>query len=215
MLVTIDGPSGTGKSSVAKAVAEALAFNYCNTGAMYRTLAYAYLKTGCSDTSKLLCEEGLFSFSFSSMQPLQSFFKGEPLSPVDLSEPAVTKTASDLAKDPEVRRFMQKQQREYAKLGNCVFEGRDMGSKVFPEAQIKIFLTATPEVRALRRLKDYPENSISYEELKAALVARDKEDSQRKNDPLTVPEGAFIIDSSELSIKEVTHKILEIISQKL
>ncbi|WP_213318687.1 (d)CMP kinase [Chlamydiifrater volucris] len=214
MLITIDGPSGTGKSSVARALAEALAFNYCNTGAMYRTLAYAYLETNCPDSSKLLAEKDLFSFSFSPNQPLLSFFKGRLLSPEDLSESKVTKAASDLAKIPEIREFMQKLQREYATLGDCVFEGRDMGSVVFPQAQVKIFLTASPEVRARRRLKDYLPNSVSYEELKAALIARDREDSERKNDPLTIPEGAIVIDSSELTVQEVTQKILQIISRE-
>lgn len=110
---------------------------------------------------------------------------------------------------------MHKLQRKYAELGNCVFEGRDMGSKVFPNADVKIFLTASAEVRASRRLKDLPNNSLSKEALYAQLVKRDETDSQRTLDPLVIPEGAVVLDSSDLTISQVLEKILALISPKL
>ncbi|AFS27720.1 (d)CMP kinase [Chlamydia psittaci] len=215
MIITIDGPSGTGKSTIAKALAKDLNFNYCNTGAMYRTLAYTYL---CEPWKHLSIQELIdnppFSFSFVSGQPLEAFLEGNLLS-VELGTQEVANAASKLSQLPEVRLFMHKLQRKYAELGNCVFEGRDMGSKVFPNADVKIFLTASAEVRAARRLKDLPNDSISKEALYAQLVKRDETDSQRTLDPLVIPEGAVVLDSSDLTISQVLEKISALISPKL
>ncbi|QXE27392.1 (d)CMP kinase [Chlamydia buteonis] len=215
MIITIDGPSGTGKSTIAKALAKDLNFNYCNTGAMYRTLAYTHL---CEPWQHLSIQELIdnppFSFSFVSGQPLEAFLEGNLLS-VELGTQEVANAASKLSQLPEVRFFMHKLQRKYAELGNCVFEGRDMGSKVFPNADVKIFLTASAEVRASRRLKDLPNNSLSKEALYAQLVKRDETDSQRTLDPLVIPEGAVVLDSSDLTISQVLEKILALISPKL
>ncbi|SGA04711.1 cytidylate kinase [Chlamydia abortus] len=215
MIITIDGPSGTGKSTIAKALAKDLNFNYCNTGAMYRTLAYTYL---CEPWKHLAIQELIdnppFSFSFVSGQPLEAFLEGNLLS-VELGTPEVANMASKLSQLPEVRFFMQQLQRKYAELGNCVFEGRDMGSKVFPDADVKIFLTASTEVRALRRLKDLPHNSLSKEAVYAQLIKRDETDSQRSLDPLVIPEGAVVLDSSDLTISQVLEKISALISPKL
>ncbi|ASD30357.1 (d)CMP kinase [Chlamydia abortus] len=215
MIITIDGPSGTGKSTIAKALAKDLNFNYCNTGAMYRTLAYTYL---CEPWKHLAIQELIdnppFSFSFVSGQPLEAFLEGNLLS-VELGTPEVANMASKLSQLPEVRFFMQQLQRKYAELGNCVFEGRDMGSKVFPDADVKIFLTASAEVRALRRLKDLPHNSLSKEAVYAQLIKRDETDSQRSLDPLVIPEGAVVLDSSDLTISQVLEKISALISPKL
>ncbi|WP_139414137.1 (d)CMP kinase [Chlamydia abortus] len=215
MIITIDGPSGTGKSTIAKALAKDLNFNYCNTGAMYRTLAYTYL---CEPWKHLAIQELIdnppFSFSFVSGQPLEAFLEGNLLS-VELGTPEVADMASKLSQLPEVRFFMQQLQRKYAELGNCVFEGRDMGSKVFPHADVKIFLTASAEVRALRRFKDLPHNSLSKEAVYAQLIKRDETDSQRSLDPLVIPEGAVVLDSSDLTISQVLEKISALISPKL
>ncbi|WP_250223609.1 (d)CMP kinase [Chlamydia psittaci] len=215
MIITIDGPSGTGKSTIAKALAKDLNFNYCNTGAMYRTLAYTHL---CEPWKHLSIQELIdnppFSFSFVSGQPLEAFLEGNLLS-VELGTQEVANAASKLSQLPEVRLFMHKLQRKYAELGNCVFEGRDTGSKVFPNADVKIFLTASAEVRAARRLKDLPNDSISKEALYAQLVKRDETDSQRTLDPLVIPEGAVVLDSSDLTISQVLEKISALISPKL
>ncbi|AAP04925.1 (d)CMP kinase [Chlamydia caviae] len=215
MIITIDGPSGTGKSTIAKALATELNFNYCNTGAMYRTLAYTHLQEPWQALPiKELIDNPPFSFSFISGQPLEAFLEGQLLS-AELGTQEVANAASKLSQLPEVRSFMHKLQRKYAELGNCVFEGRDMGSKVFPDADVKIFLTASAEVRASRRLKDLPENSLSKEALHAELVKRDEADSQRLHDPLIIPEGAIILDSSDLTISQVLEKILALVSPNL
>ncbi|WP_348663715.1 (d)CMP kinase [Chlamydia vaughanii] len=214
MIITIDGPSGTGKSTIAKALAKDLQFNYCNTGAMYRTLAYTSLQPTWQNLPiKEILSHPPFSFSFISGQPLEAFLDGHLLS-AELVTQEVANKASQLSQLPEVRIFMQEQQRKYAQLGNCVFEGRDMGSKVFPNADLKIFLTASAEVRASRRLKDLPENSLSKEALHAELVKRDEADSQRTHDPLIIPDGAVVLDSSDLTISQVLEQILALVSQK-
>lgn len=211
MIITIDGPSGTGKSTTAKALADHLHFNYCNTGKMYRTLAYARLQSPWATLplTKFL-EEPPFSFTFATGQPLESFFNGHLLTS-ELTTQEVANAASELSQLPEVRAFMQDLQRRYARLGNCVFEGRDMGSKVFPNADLKIFLTSSPEVRAQRRLKDLPEGTLSPEQLQAELVKRDAADAQRAHDPLVIPENGIVIDSSDLTIRQVLEKILALL----
>jgi len=211
MIITIDGPSGTGKSTIAKALADRLNFNYCNTGAMYRTLAYARLqKPWDSLPLHAFLENPPFSFTFATGQPLKAFFQNRQLGS-ELTTQEVANAASQLSQSPEIRKFMHLLQRRYAQLGNCIFEGRDLGSKVFPNADVKIFLTAHPDVRAQRRLRDLPENSLSQEMLKVELLQRDAADSQRLHDPLVVPENAIIIDSSDLTISQVLEKILSIL----
>lgn len=215
MIITIDGPSGTGKSTLAKALAEVLQFNYCNTGAMYRTLAYARLQP---DWQEVSLEDFLasppFSFSFSKNTPLQAFYKDQLLT-TELSSQEVANFASSLSKNPQVRSYMQTLQKKYATIGSCVFEGRDMGSKVFPHAEIKIFLTANPEIRAKRRLKDLPEGSLSQEALVAELIARDQADQQRELDPLVISQDALVIDSSDLTISQILEKILPLVHSRL
>ncbi|VVT42500.1 Cytidylate kinase [Chlamydia avium] len=214
MIITIDGPSGTGKSTIARALAKKLHFNYCNTGVMYRTLAYTRLQDCWSNIpiEKLLSHPP-FSFSFVSGEPLKSFLNGSQLS-TELETQEVARAASQLSQIPEVRSFMQQLQRKYSELGNCVFEGRDMGSKVFPNADIKIFLTARPEIRASRRINDLPKTSLSQEELLKELLQRDEADRRRLLDPLVIPEGAVILDSSDLTISQVLEQILALVSQK-
>ncbi|EPP35330.1 cytidylate kinase [Chlamydia ibidis] len=214
MIITIDGPSGTGKSTVAKMLAGSLNFNYCNTGAMYRTLAYARLDPhwGSLPIQEFL-ENPPFYFSFVPGEPLQSYL-GEHVLNKELATQEVANLASQLSQLPEVRAFMHEQQKKYSTLGNCVFEGRDMGSKVFPDADLKIFLTAKPEIRAQRRLRDLPENTLSKEELTQELLLRDQADSSRTHDPLIIPEGAIVIDSSDLTISQVLEKILSFVTLK-
>jgi cytidylate kinase len=215
MIITIDGPAGTGKSTLAKALAKTLQFNYCNTGAMYRTLAYARLQP---DWQEVPLEDFLasppFSFSFSKDAPLQAFYENRPLTSELISQ-EVANFASIFSKEPKVRAYMQTLQKRYASVGSCVFEGRDMGSKVFPHAEVKIFLTAEPEIRAKRRLKDLPEGSLSQEALTAELIARDQADQQRELDPLVIPADALVINSSDLTISQILEKIVPLIHSRL
>lgn len=215
MIITIDGPSGTGKSTLAQSLAKILKFSYCSTGIMYRALAYtrSLLPWKTLPLSEVLMRSPL-TFTCTPGEPLQVFLKGKLLTDV-LQTQEIANAASLLAQLPEVRVHMQTLQRGYAKLGDCVFEGRDMGSKVFPNAHLKIFLTASSEVRARRRLKDLPLHSRSLEELRDELIQRDQADTQRSLDPLVIPEGAFVIDSSDLTISQVLEKILPLVVDRL
>lgn len=212
MIITIDGPSGTGKSTIAKALAECLNFSYCNTGVMYRTLAYTRLHTLWAQTPiHELLENPPFSFRFLAGQSLVAYLGDHRISLEELRSQKVANMASELSQLEEVRLFMQRLQKEYARFGSCVFEGRDMGSKVFPNADVKIFLTASPEIRALRRLKELPDPHLSKQQLYEEMAQRDANDSQRIHDPLLIPDDAVVIDSSHLTIDQVLAHILTLI----
>lgn len=142
MIITIDGPSGTGKSTIAKILAKTLGFYYCNTGVMYRTLAFVRLQNPWKDLTIEQLLSAPFSFSFDH-QGLKAFWKDRPLRK-ELFTQETTDAVRDLANRAVVREFVQSLQRQYAKLGNCIFDGRDMGSKVFPEAELKNFLNGLP-----------------------------------------------------------------------
>ncbi len=209
MIITIDGPSGTGKSTTARALAKILSFHYINTGTMYRALAYTCLQ---SPWSSLPLEEVLAHppFSFTPGETLQVFLQGKLLIE-ELRTQEVANKASLLSQIPAVRQHMQLLQRQYSKMGNCVFEGRDMGSTVFPHADLKLFLTASPEIRAQRRLKDLNSSSMTPTELLHELVKRDEADQQRSCDPLVIPDSAIVIDSSSLTLDQVLEKILPLV----
>jgi cytidylate kinase len=217
MIITIDGSSGTGKSTVAKRVAQRLGFAFFDTGAMYRSVAWFLLqkKIPLSDTGGI--ENILPSFSFSietSGDKKRYLACGSDVTDA-IRTLSVTKMASEAAALPAVRKALWAIQRSFAENGNAVFEGRDMGTVVFPDADLKIFLKAAPEVRAQRRLSEliekYPNeySSLDYEKILAELLSRDAFDSHRKLAPLKCPEDALVIDTSFLSIDEVVDKILE------
>lgn len=215
MIITIDGPSGTGKSTVAAQVAKHIHAFYCNTGTMYRCLAYAWLRSQNSVASlQDFLDHPPFSFVVhpNSLQ-LEPLFQGMSIQN-DLHDPSIAHAASQLSQLPEVRLFLQAQQRAYAQQYSCVFEGRDMGSKVFPNADVKFFLTASAKVRAKRRwqeLQTQGKTSLSLDQVEQDIKSRDQADARRTLDPLVIPEHAHVIDTSLLSIHEVVHMILTLI----
>lgn len=217
MIITIDGPAGTGKTTVAKRVAECLHFFYFDTGAMYRSVAWKIVreKIALSDLPRI--EELLenLHFRIESKGKEKHYFVGDEEVTEEIRSQEITKMVSAVSALPVVRKSLLMIQRDFAKGRNVVFEGRDMGSVVFPEAEVRIFLTARPEVRAQRRLDELlqkrPEDAegLDLEKMREELMRRDELDSTRAIAPLKCPEGAYVVDTSDLSIDEVIGEILK------
>jgi cytidylate kinase len=215
MIITIDGPAGTGKSSVAKKVAQALDFDYFDTGALYRcfTLFILDLKIEPSDHKKVIDLIPKFKFEISGHFPHLIYTIGG----VDVTDRIrsfeVNQYVSIVSAYAEVRQALILYQRVYSQDKDCVFEGRDLGSVVFPHADLKVFLTASAEVRAKRRYKELVESNVkplpAYEEILDQINLRDRIDSTRKVAPLKCPEGALFIDTSALTLDQVVNLVIE------
>ncbi len=215
MIITIDGPSGTGKSTVAKRVAECLHFFYFDTGAMYRIVTWFFLQNHVdlkdAESVDRLLKEISFKTHLVGTQP--RYFIDDVDVTEEIRSAEVTAAVSAVSALAPVRAILSEKQRALALQGDAVFEGRDMGSAVFPKAEIKIFLTARPEIRAQRRrdemLVKQSKNTLTQQEVQEDLVRRDAFDSSREIAPLCIPQGAHVIDTSDLSIDEVVDSILK------
>ncbi len=213
MVITIDGPAGSGKSTVAKIVAKELGFLYLDTGAIYRALGYLALSKGIdlNDEDKVVKLIDEMELDIKIQEGSQRIY----LNKEDISEKIRTEeigmAASTVSKHPKVRKALLDLQRRFALKNNLVAEGRDTGTVVFPEAKVKIFLTATPEVRAKRRLKELKEKGmhVNYNEILESILKRDRQDSERETAPLKPADDAVIIDTSELTVEEVVEKVLK------
>lgn len=218
MIITIDGTVGTGKSTIAKLLAQKLGFIHFDTGAMYRCLSFGILKHGIDLNNSAQLKSFLDSFDFD-IKVIEGqkhyFYEGEDVS-TDIRQELVSKLASTHSAHPEVRKKLVEVQRGQGVKINGVFEGRDMGTVVFPEATLKVFLTGSPEVRAQRRhhelLQKFPEQNknLTFEEVLQQLHERDERDTGRAHSPLRPAHDALIVDTSNLSIEQV----LEIIFNK-
>jgi cytidylate kinase len=205
-VIAIDGPSASGKGTIAKRVAAALGFHYLESGALYRLIALASLQRGVSE-EKQLAEIAA---------GMDVFFPGERviLEKQDVSEAirseACSKRASEVAKLPSVRTALLKRQRAFREPPGLVADGRDMGTVVFPDAALKVFLTASPEVRAERRYKQLIEKGIdaNLRALSRDLVERDARDANRAVAPLVPAPDSQVLDSSALSIDAVVERIV-------
>lgn len=218
MIITIDGPSGTGKTTVAKQVANALGFTYFDTGAMYRAVTWFILKHNIKPSDEQAIKELLdeFVFRIEDKNNAKRYFVNDHDVTEDIRSSKITGAVSEIASMPLIREKLWKVQRDFAKKESAVFEGRDLGSVVFPDAEVKIFLTADPKVRARRRLEEVrrtrPYEAGEYDEQKMIqdIERRDHLDSTRELAPLVCPDGAYQIDTSTLSLVEVVEKILKI-----
>lgn len=217
MIITIDGPSGTGKSTVAKGVAKKLGFTFFDTGAMYRSLAWLIGQNGVDPLDQAKIQELLPSFQYE----IQAGKEGERrylVNGADVSDAIRSQTismiASQIAIYPEVRHAMVQIQRKFGQAIDAVFEGRDMGTVVFPEADLKIFLTAKPQVRAKRRYRElrqkFPDLETSEEKILKEIEERDKTDSTRSLSPLKQAPDAILIDTSKISAQQVIDKIVKL-----
>ena len=213
--IAIDGPAGAGKSTIAKMVADKLGLLYLDTGAMYRACAY-YLKReeALDDESRLPELLGKMELSFDESGKI-IYLNGEDVSAV-IRTPEITELTSKVSGNAKVREFLVHKQQEIAGMRGVIMDGRDIGTVVLPEAQVKIFLTASLESRAQRRLLDLAQKGIKSDlaTVMEDLAKRDKQDSTREHSPLKQADDAVVIDTSEMSIDDVIKNILLIIENK-
>lgn len=216
--IAIDGPSGAGKSSIAKALAKSLNIIYVDTGAIYRTVGlYVYRNgVGSRDKEKIIAMLPDISVKLAYIDGAQHIFlNGEDVSGLIRTE-TISRYASDVSAIPEVRAFLLSLQRDMAKETSVIMDGRDIGTVVLPDAEVKIFMTASAEVRARRRYKELVEKgeSVVFEDVLAAIITRDTNDSTRATAPLKAADDAVILDNSEINAEETLNKVIEIIRSK-
>ena len=214
IVVAIDGPAGAGKSTIAKLAAEKLGYAYIDTGAMYRSVAWKFLQTGKAFDEALISD--LARTMIIEFKPEASvnrvFVDGTEVTDAIRSS-QVTANVSRVAAIGEVREAMVAQQRRMGESGGVLMDGRDIGTVVFPNAQLKIFLTASVEERALRRYKELVAKGqeVDLAQLKEDIASRDKQDSERAISPLRQAEDALLLDTSDMNIEQVTAKILQLV----
>lgn len=199
MVVAIDGPAGVGKSSVARALAQRLSFTYLDSGAMYRCVALASLQRD-ADPAELA---ETIAIELGDRILLDGRDVGEAI-----RAPAVSERASRAASDPRVRVAMVAEQRRLLSDGDWVAEGRDIGTVVAPDAEVKVFLTASPEARAQRRADQL---GADLGTVLAEQAIRDERDRTREHSPLRPADGAHVIDTTELTLDEVVQEVLELV----
>lgn len=214
VIVTIDGPAGAGKSTVARRVAEKLGYAFLDTGAMYRALVYAAMQDGVDlqDASRIAdyCRQAPLEFLLDGIR-----WKGELLRD-QIRSPEVSRNVRFVADHPQVRSLLVEKQRELARQGNIVCEGRDQGTVVFPNAEHKFFLVASTTERAQRRLKELQQKGIeiTLEEIQREQEERDHRDRSRPVGPLAKADDAVEIKTDGMSIDEVVEVILESIRSR-
>ncbi len=215
MIIAIDGPSGAGKSTVAKAVAKELGFSCLDTGAMYRAVAWRALNDGVAledaDALGAIARNHKISFGHTEGDPVpRRVFSDETEITDAIRTAEIDRAVSKVSSVPAVRKALVEQQRRIGSEGNFVIEGRDIGTEVFPGAEVKVFLTASAEERAHRRVRqnaDRGVGSINYEEVLADIIRRDEQDSNRETAPLRAAQDAVPVDSSSMHIEEVIGSI--------
>jgi cytidylate kinase len=213
IVIAIDGPSGAGKSTLARSLAQRLGFTFIDTGAMYRAIALWALRAGIDldDLHRLeqLALAAHIEFDGAS-QGQTVLLNGEDVTAA-IREPQVTDAASKVAIAPGVRRAMREEQRRIASAKSVVMEGRDIGTVVFPDAQVKIFLDADPQVRAGRRAR---ETGADIGQVARDITERDQRDRTRREAPLTQAPDAEYVDSTGLAPEQVEEAILRIVRQR-
>ncbi len=218
LIIAIDGPAGAGKSTTARRVAERLGYLYIDTGAMYRAVTLAVLRAGIPIEEEHVARvlPHLRIELVPSLQGQRTLLSGEDVTEA-LRLPEVTRWVSLVSSFPAVRRFLVEEQRRLGRHGGVVMDGRDIGTVVFPEAEVKVFLTASLPVRARRRLQELRAYGIAIteQEVAAELQRRDELDSHRADSPLQCAPDAVVIDTTELTIEEQTERVLELVRQRL
>jgi len=210
-VITIDGPSGVGKGTISEHLSDQLKWNYLNSGALYRSIAWVARNDliNLNDAKGLEKASKNIIFSLENKK-LKIQYKNKDIGSLIYDE-EVAKIASKVSSKPKVRESIINIQRSFKKPPGLVAEGRDMGSVIFPESQLKIFLTASIETRAQRRFKQLKDRefNVSLPALIKDLDARDRRDKERVNSPLVIPKGAFVIETDNLTVIEVKNTVNE------
>lgn len=209
MIVAIDGPAGAGKSSVARAVARRLGFAHMDTGGMYRAITLAALTDGLDLTDPHEVDRAVGAIEMSLDEPTVRLAGRDVTAPIRSAE--VTDAVSEIAAQPGVRAALIPLQKQLARGHDVVVEGRDIGTVIFPEAEVKVFLTASPEERARRRMREL--GSTDDKSVQDELRARDTADASRPLSPLQQAPGAHRIDSTAMSMDEVIAAIVELVER--
>ncbi len=218
--VAIDGPAGAGKSTISRKAAAELGFIYIDTGALYRTVGLNALRKGAdiNDAASViatLTDDLKVELKFIDGEQ-RMFLCGEDVSD-KIRTPEVSSAASKTSAVPEVRKFLFDLQKQLAKENNCIMDGRDIGTVVLPDADVKIFLTASPEARAERRYLELKEKGmdVKYEDVLSDMIKRDYDDSHRAIAPLKQAEDAVLADTSGNTLEESIDLIINIIKERI
>lgn len=220
IIIAIDGYSSTGKSTTAKAVAKALGYVYIDTGAMYRAVTYLALEKGYASTSEIdvkslmkALRKSEIKFIYNPQLGFSEIYLDGKNIETDIRGIEIANWVSEVAKQPEVRTYLVDLQRKMGKDKAIVMDGRDIGTTVFPEAELKIFMTASEQVRAQRRYKELQAkgDNASFDEVLANIQHRDHIDTTRKESPLKKADDAIVIDNTNLTIEEQVEKILAMV----
>lgn len=217
--IAIDGPAGAGKSSIAKLVSKELGYIYVDTGALYRTVGLYSIRKGIDtkDAENVTATLKDIEVKLGFVDGAQHvFLNGEDVSDA-IRTPEASMGASNVSAIPAVRTFLFDLQRDIAKNNNCIMDGRDIGTVVLPDAQIKLFLTASPEARAERRYKELIEKGekVDFQDVLDDINKRDYQDSHREIAPLKQAEDAILVDNSGCNLEEGKELVLGIIRDKL
>lgn len=218
--IAIDGPSGAGKSTIARAAAKHFGFIYVDTGAIYRTVGLAAYRGGVDRRDESAVEALLpqleIAMRYTDAGEQHMYLNGEDVTAL-IREPEISICASDVAALPVVRAFLMELQRRMARENSVIMDGRDIGTVVLPDAEVKIFLTASAEARARRRLLELEQKGMkrSFDEVLRDIKYRDEQDSHRAAAPLKKAEDAIAVDTSELNFDESLELVVKIIRQNL
>lgn len=216
--IAIDGPAGAGKSTIAKELAKKLGFIYVDTGAMYRAMALYLIRKNVDGTDRAqveaICQQAEISIAYEDGQQVVLMDKENVNSLIRTEE--VGNMASTVSAYTKVREKLVELQQSLAESRSVVMDGRDIGTCVLPDAQVKVFLTAGSRVRAVRRYEELKEKGevCDLEEIEAGIIQRDRKDMERETSPLRQAEDAVFIDSSHLTVEEVVSAILELVREK-
>ena len=217
--IAIDGPAGAGKSTIARAIAKKLGYVYVDTGAMYRAIALYIMRKGIdgNDVESIAaeCPDIHITLSYDQEGVQQIYLNSENVTG-EIRKEEVGKMASVTSAIPEVREALLELQRDLAETSNVLMDGRDIGTHVLPDATLKIYLTASPDVRAKRRFDELNEKGIpcDFDRIKEDIIERDQQDMNRKISPLRQAEDAIPVDTSDMTIPEVIDVIVDAFHKK-